>query len=258
VFRIAGTPDTVEARLVAACFAGGLGAYASVRSAAMLWGLPGGSRSVVEITCPRWRRARHDGLIVHEWFGALDAGDVVARAGIPVASVELTLLTLGSSVPEPVVEQAVDVAVNRSLTTFPSLRGTLERLAKRGRSGCATLRTILDVRAPVSGTPESPAETTLLRILVGSGLPIPELQYEVCDGRALVARVDAAYPDHRVALEYESYEHHTGRAALVRDSARRNRLARLGWTVVAVTAEDLRGGGHLVIGTIRDLLGRAP
>ena len=55
---------------------------------------------------------------------------------------------------------------------------------------------------------------------------MPVLQHEVRDGAVLVARVDAAYPDFQIALEYDSYEHHTGRAAAVRDSARRNRLAR--------------------------------
>src|SRR4051794_16209267 len=56
-YRIAGTPVTWHASLLAACWAGGTRAAASFRSAAALYGLPGGHRDVVEITCPRWYRA---------------------------------------------------------------------------------------------------------------------------------------------------------------------------------------------------------
>ncbi|HEX5588251.1 MAG TPA: hypothetical protein VFZ17_13145 [Acidimicrobiia bacterium] len=182
---------------------------------------------------------------------------LVKRLGIPVMPVEVTLLQLGASVPEHTVEQALDAAINHSLTTLSSVRSTLEHLARRGRDGCGTLRTILDRREPIVGVAESPAETSMLRMLLRNGLPPPVLQYEVREGGALVARVDAAYPEWGIMLEYESYEHHTGRAALVRDSARRNRLARLGLTVVTVTADDLANGGHAVSGVIRDLIRRA-
>ena len=61
------------------------------------------------------------------------------------------------------------------------------------------------------------------------------------DGR-FVARVDLAYADKRIAIEYDSFEHHTGKVALVRDSTRRNALAAAGWTVLSATAADLRSG----------------
>jgi len=255
VYRLVGAPVTWESRLLAACLAGRPTGRASHRSGAKLWGLPGGSSAFVEITCRRWRRARDSGLVVHESLAYEQLRGEI-RSAIPVFSVEVTLLQLGAVVPEFVVEQALDVAVNRSLTTVSSVRSTLEQFATRGRDGCATLRTILDRRAPVIGTPESPAETLLLRRIHEKGLPTPVLQYEVFDGPIFVARVDAAYPASRIALEYESYEHHTGRAALIRDSARRNVLIRLGWTVVTVTAEDLRTGAHAVAATLRELLRR--
>ena len=65
-YSIAGAPLSWRGRLLAACCAGGTRAVASHRSAAALWGLAGGRRDILEITCPRWRRARHGGLIVHE------------------------------------------------------------------------------------------------------------------------------------------------------------------------------------------------
>ena len=93
-------------------------------------------------------------------------------------------------------------------------------------------------------------EMRLLQVIRAYGLPEPVTQYEIFDHGRFVARVDAAYPDLRVALEYESVEWHTGKAALVRDSARRNAVVAAGWLPVAVTVDDLRTGGHGVCGQI--------
>jgi hypothetical protein len=44
-----------------------------------------------------------------------------------------------------------------------------------------------------------------------------------------VARVDAALPQQRISFEYQSYQWHTRKAALVRDTRRRNSLLAIGW-----------------------------
>src|SRR3954453_20681153 len=80
VYRIAGVPQTWQGDLLAACWAGGLPAVASHRSAAALWELPGQQRNIREITCPRWRRAQHGGLLVHETT-ALSERDTTVVAG---------------------------------------------------------------------------------------------------------------------------------------------------------------------------------
>lgn len=253
VYRIAGSPESWEAKVMGACLAAGWSGRASHRSAAVIHGLPGGTRNVVEITCRRWRRARHDELVVHESSG-FDEGDTTTCSAIPVTSVAVTLLDLGSVVHEHVVEQAVDVAVRRGSVTVAELEATLQRLGRRGRDGTAALRATVDARGPTLGRTESPAETTMRRMLVRNGLPEPELQFVVRDRGVFLARVDAAYPRWRIAVEYESYEFHDSRRAQVRDSHRRNLLLTAGWRYVSVTADDLRGGGFQVARTIRSLM----
>jgi hypothetical protein len=66
VYRMGGAPPTWRSDVLAACWAAGPTALASHRAAASLWGLPSGRTTVVEITCKRWRRTRHSGLVVHE------------------------------------------------------------------------------------------------------------------------------------------------------------------------------------------------
>jgi predicted transcriptional regulator of viral defense system len=65
VFRIAGSENAYEQRIMAATLAGGPGAIASHRSAAALYGTPGVPRWL-EITVPPPRRAVVDGVVVHQ------------------------------------------------------------------------------------------------------------------------------------------------------------------------------------------------
>ena len=61
---------------------------------------------------------------------------------------------------------------------------------------------------------ESEAEHLILRLLTKQGLPTPTPQYEIRDSDGtLVARVDFAYPDLKIAIEYDSYAHHPGTEA---------------------------------------------
>ena len=85
----------------------------------------------------------------------------------------------------------------------------------------------------------SPQETRLRLLLGRSGLPRPVAQHEVRDARGFVARVDFAWPEHRLALEYEG-EWHGAPQQVPADRERLNRLFVAGWRVIFVTKADLR------------------
>lgn len=90
------------------------------------------------------------------------------------------------------------------------------------------------------GSAGSPAESGLRGVIVDSGLPEPIPQYEIwCDG-VFVARVDFAWPDSRVALEYEG-AYHAGVDQMVKDRRRLNRIAEAGWQVLFATKEHVYG-----------------
>ena len=105
----------------------------------------------------------------------------------------------------------------------------MQRKGKRGRNGIGVLRALVRDLDPLAGVPESAMETKLKQLLRRHGFPTPEFQYEIWHDGRFVARVDAAYPEHRIAIEYDSYEHHTGRQAIVRDNDRRNELRGSEW-----------------------------
>jgi len=249
-YKITGAPLTWRGRLLAGCWAGGFRAAASHRSAAALWDLAGRRRGVVEIVCPRWRRAQHEGLVVHETT-RLEPIDITEVDGIPVTTPERTLLDLGAVCSPSVVEMALDAAERRGLVTLSSVGAMLTRLARRGWNGVRPLKNLLDAKSPDRAVPESEMETMMLQVLRRNGLPEPVPQFEIRVDGQFVARVDAAYPEQRIALEYDSYQEHTGRLAHDRDTARRARIVAVCWLPVAVTATDLRAGGPQLCAAIR-------
>lgn len=240
VYRASAAPRTWRGDLLGACIAAGRSAVASHRAAAALWGLAGGA-AIVEITCSRWRRAQRAEIVVHE-TNKLTVVDRVTIDGIPVTTPERTALDLGAVRSPRTVEIAVDTVLRRELATLGTLQGTIRRLGHQGRNGVGVLRAIVEGIDPSNGRPESEMERRLVQALRELGFPEPVLQYEIRDGARFVARVDAAYPDRRIAIEYDSYAHHTSRAELDRDARRRTTLTALDWLTLTVTARELRDG----------------
>jgi len=252
VYRIVGTLLTWRGRLLAACWAGGSRAVASHRSAAELWELPGRKSTFVEITCPRWRRARHDGLVVHESLKLSDE-DSTTIDHIPVTTATRTLFDLAGVVEPVTLDLAIATALRRRLTTDRELEAILERLGRRGRPGTAQFRAVLLVHVADPAETASEAEHLVLRLVTKHGLPAPVPQYQIRrDDGSFVARVDFAYPELKIAIEYDSYAHHLGTEAHDRDGARRNAIVGLGWIPITATGADLRNGGHRLAKDVAD------
>jgi hypothetical protein len=255
-YRVAGAPSSWRATLLAACWAGGTRAVASHRSAAALFDLPGGRSDLTEITCPRWRRARHDGLLVHE-TRLLETADITLVDAIPCTTIERTLFEIAGFGKSRTLDLAIDSALRRSLTCVDALENTAARVAKRGRPGSARFRAAVAARGPNDALPDSAPERLLATALMRQGLPMPQFQYVVHDvSGAFVARVDLAYPDWKILIEYDSYQEHVGKLALVRDSARRNALTALGYTTLTATAADLRDDATALAGVTRRVRAR--
>ncbi len=77
-------------------------------------------------------------------------------------------------------------------------------------------------------------------IMIDYGLPLPELQYEILGLDGEVWRVDYAWPDYRVAAEYESIAWHAGRSEMVRDKTRLASIQEAGWTLIPIVVDDIR------------------
>jgi very-short-patch-repair endonuclease len=179
----------------------------------------------------------------------------VTRIGpIPVTTVPRTLFDLGSVADTATVEAAVTDAIRRRRTTLPRLQSCLDEVGGKGRAGASVLRSILEALSeqPV----ESVLELKLLRLLRRHGLPEPVCQFDIRRGNIVVARVDFAYPDVRLAIEADGFRFHSGLGTWERDLARRNGLTALGWHVIHVTWPDLNERPRRVAEQLRQALSR--
>jgi very-short-patch-repair endonuclease len=120
--------------------------------------------------------------------------------------------------------------------------------AWRGRPGAARLAWAApQVRVGVDSRPE-----TLLRLLlVRSRLPEPVVNHPVTVRGGLVLHPDLAYPDRRLALEYEGRDHLTDPEVAEIDLERRELLAEVRWRTIRVTAPQLFGHPTALVARVR-------
>lgn len=108
-------------------------------------------------------------------------------------------------------------------------------------SGARNLRRLRRVLPLIDGGAESPPETVARLVLIDAGLPPPRTQVEIFDEYGgFVARVDMAYDDVNVGIEYDGPQHWTDPAVRQRDIDKQFELTRLGWLVVRVSRDLLK------------------
>jgi hypothetical protein len=87
---------------------------------------------------------------------------------------------------------------------------------------------------------ETGLEDQLIEVFHAFGLPEPVRQYVVQLPNGGTARFDAAYPELLLGFEADGDEHHKGLLDRMRDQARDEQCALLGWTVRRYATEDIR------------------
>lgn len=169
-----------------------------------------------------------------------DAERTVVDA-IPVTTAARTIVDLAARWSARHLVDVLHDALRRGLVTRDEV--VMVGHARPRLNGVRSLRAALDALHPSAERLESPLEVAGLAYLRRLGLPDPVLQLEVVDaGGRVVARLDAAYPDRRVAVEFDGASFHTAPSDRRRDERRTGRLAAAGWEVVRLGWADLRLG----------------
>jgi hypothetical protein len=243
-----GLPPDHRVRCVAAgLFLRGRGAV-SGRDAATLWGadilLPG---APVEVTVPNEARFRtQPGLrVVRSSLPRLDCG---VEAGVPLTTPRRTAFDLARRL--GLVEAVVGVDAMLAVDLVTETEIAYLAGCRPGWPGIPQIRKVLLL---CDAGAESPQESRLRLILIGGGLPRPVTQYEVYDGDRFVARLDLAYPEKRVGIEYDG-DQHRSRAVFRNDVRRLNDLRARGWTVLRFTAADMYER-HKIVAIVAQVLG---
>jgi hypothetical protein len=205
------------------------------RSAAAVLGAPApGYGDPVTVVVPpgtKWRGP--GGVRVHS--ADVPAPDVLLDdEGIRHTGPVRTAWDVGTLEPIGTAVGVLDAMVRTGLLDVGTLRQLQERPMGAWRS-----RRARRAFALVDGRSESPPESWVRVACALGGLPAPVLQYEVVEDGVWLARVDLAWPEHRLIVEYDGEYHFEG-LQIVKDDARLAALVAAGWRVIRLSAANLR------------------
>jgi hypothetical protein len=226
-------PDLVG-RLAALDVLMGRPAVASMGTAAALYGFDTENPTAVHVLDPGVRMRSTMGLMVHQRTGA----PLQWVASRPATAPAWTAVEVARQLSRPRALATLDAALRSRWCGQADLERAV--LAQRGRRGIAAVRELLPY---ADGRSESAMESEARLVMIDHGLPIPELQFTIHASygeRKRKWRVDFAWPDARVAAEYESVEWHAGRTEMLRDKARFAGVQEAGWTVIPIISDDVR------------------
>ena len=100
---------------------------------------------------------------------------------------------------------------------------------------------------------DSAPETRLRLALCRSGLPEPELNVRTVLRSGVVRQPDLAYPEHRVAVEYEGAVH-SDAAQVIRDIAREEDYSGAGWILVRISKRHMENDARAAVAKVRAAL----
>lgn len=206
------------------------------RSAACWYGAPFAAASdpVTVVVPPRcaWRGPHgvrvHRSRLVERDVTTVEDGAVRLTTSLRTAWDVATLETV------PTAVAALDGMVRAGHLDLAMLRETL--VQARGRWRATRVARVLPL---VDGRSESPPESWVRVACVRAGLPAPVPQFVVVTSGQFLGRVDLAWPEHRLIVEYEG-AYHFDQMQIRRDDRRYERLVAAGWRVIRLSAADLR------------------
>lgn len=224
------------------------GGFFSHTTAAALWGMPlpfiPGDSIHVSANPPA-REPRTRGIIGHRLRMPEDGLTLIE--GFPVPTPAQTWAQLGGMLRSDDLIAAGDWIIAHG----DPLTDLIEAAERSRRRGAIALREALQL---VRTGSESPKETEVRLILVRAGLPEPELNWTLRTATgAFVARLDMAYPEQRVAVEYDG-RHHAEGEQFVRDADRWRAISDEGWTLVRVLFHHLADPRGSIVAPVRRAL----
>lgn len=186
-------------------------AVACLGTAAALYGFDTENTVAIHMLDPGVRMRPTVGLMVHQRVGAR----LQRVSGRLATAPAWTAVEVARQLRRPRALATLDAA----LRSMRCARSEIENAVaeQRGRRGIVAARELLPF---ADGRAESAMESEARLVMIDHGLPLPELQYPIHGHGGEMWRVDFAWPDMRLAAEYESIEWHAGPAEMLRDKTR--------------------------------------
>jgi very-short-patch-repair endonuclease len=253
VYRLRDFPESWHASLWTAVLATTGWAVVSHEAAAAVHTFPTFRPGRVVVTIRHGAGRQRAGVTVHQ-LDDLTPGQVTMVDGIPVTTIARTVIDLAAVCRRSRVAHVVDELLADGCVTVEELCRCFDDVARPGKPGVTTLRTLLTAHSPGAVPSKSKLERLLLRVLRNGGLPRPRLQYPFPGRLPGPGRVDAAYPEAKLVIEADSRRWHTRRKDFAVDRRRDNEATLAGWRTLRFTWSDLTNDPDSVVQAVRSAL----
>ena len=164
----------------------------------------------------------------------LTSAEVEERDAVPVTTALRTAWDVAALESVLTAVALLDGMVRAGHLALEDLRRRLED--SRGRWRSTRVAKVLPL---VDGRSESPPESWVRVACALARLPAPVPQFDVVADGVWLGRVDRAWPEQKLIVEYEGAYHFDG-LQIAKDDARFERLVAAGWRVIRLSAHDLR------------------
>jgi predicted transcriptional regulator of viral defense system len=244
-YQVMALPGTVHLRRAAVEVLPG--AVLSHQTAAEMHGLRPVERDTVVVTVHARTTHVFPGVTVHR-TGDLAPRDVTVRDTLPITTPARTIVDLAGVMGHRQLAAVLDAALLERLVGYEAIVEVAERVCRRGKRGSAVLRRLLDERGHGLLRSATALERLGLKALGLTRTGRWFVQHPVpwAPGR----RFDAAFPEARVAVEWDSRRWHTA-VEDFRSDRERDRAAILnGWVVLRFTWHELEQDPWAVAGEI--------
>lgn len=225
------------ARIVAVADQAAAGLTFTRASAALLWGLPLRSVPTQIHVAQSSRPTGHGAPDIARHHGRPSQRQSTLRHGLPVTTLEHTLVDCAQALPPLAALIVADAALH--VGADPAACAEILR-SRAGQRGVVQAREILTLADAGS---ESPGETTLRFTLLVLGLPVPETQICVSTPAGTFWS-DLGWREAGLLCEYDGVTKYgsngTASDAVIREKRRQDAVEEEGWRVMRVVRQDLR------------------
>ena len=236
--------------LVRAAVAALPNAVVSHDAAAEIHRFPKMPRGVASVSVHSRTTHEFPDVIVHRCHD-LVSDHIVSVIGLPVTSIPRTIVDLSPHLTERHLNAVFGSLVVERRVVTDDVRAVLNLVARRGKPGIKKMRTVLDERdvGPRDGTP---LERVGAQVLRSRGIREPHFEFPLPWDTS--RRFDAAFPQAKLAIEWDSRQWHELAEAFERDRQRDREAMLHGWRVLRFTWSDVTQRPDEVADTVQTML----
>ena len=204
-------------------------------------------------------RAHLENVVIHRTIG-LPYRYRLWRSHMPVTSLRRTVLDLASVLRPEALEATLDHLLARRRISVAELQAFLGETGRRGRQRAGILAGLLKQREGRTRHVDSGLQRRVQKLAARAAdaglLPAPVFEWPVQLANGRWRFPDVAYPEYRVGIEAQSYEHHSTLPVFARDLDRTLELMAEDWMLIPVTDIQLRRDAAGLVRLVAQILAR--